>query len=139
MHCVVGRLGLFLYGFIFRFEAFFRWFTVLILYWFNHEKSALFLSSTGVRQKKTKTRRKIIGGSRKACRERCSGISLEFARRFAKGIGKLVENTPGDRRKKTRRLIVRMSEAAGLMGGLVFTHRRSVVDVGMPQERGLGS
>ncbi|RWV97279.1 hypothetical protein BHE74_00044320 [Ensete ventricosum] len=32
MHCVVGQLGLFLSGFIFRFEAFFRWFTVLILY-----------------------------------------------------------------------------------------------------------
>ncbi|RWW38200.1 hypothetical protein BHE74_00056583 [Ensete ventricosum] len=38
VHCVVGRLGLFLYGFIFRFAAFFRWFTVLILYWFNHEE-----------------------------------------------------------------------------------------------------
>ncbi|RWW68892.1 hypothetical protein BHE74_00023550 [Ensete ventricosum] len=42
VHCIVGRLGLFLRGFIFEFEAFFRWFVVLILYWFNHEKSALF-------------------------------------------------------------------------------------------------
>ncbi|RWW52739.1 hypothetical protein BHE74_00040829 [Ensete ventricosum] len=41
MHCVVGRLGLFLYGFLFRFEAFFRWFVVLILHWFNHEEPAL--------------------------------------------------------------------------------------------------
>ncbi|RRT34709.1 hypothetical protein B296_00054772 [Ensete ventricosum] len=69
------------------------------------------------------THRKIIGGSQKACREtnyeeamelqpddgsrsclstgpgfrRCSGISSKFARRFVKGIGKLVRNTPGDR------------------------------------------
>ncbi|RWW37373.1 hypothetical protein BHE74_00057527, partial [Ensete ventricosum] len=42
VHCVVDRLGLFLHGFIFGFNAFFRWVTVLILYWFNHEKSARF-------------------------------------------------------------------------------------------------
>ncbi|RWW41898.1 hypothetical protein BHE74_00052587 [Ensete ventricosum] len=30
-----------------------------------------------------------------------SGISPEFARRFAKGIGKLAGSTPGDHRKKT--------------------------------------
>ncbi|RWV79932.1 hypothetical protein GW17_00058868 [Ensete ventricosum] len=41
MHCVVGRLGLFLYGFLFEFEAFFRWFVVLILHWFNHEEPTL--------------------------------------------------------------------------------------------------
>ncbi|RRT53222.1 hypothetical protein B296_00010320, partial [Ensete ventricosum] len=38
VHCLVGRLGLFLYGFIFGFEAFIRWLAVLILYWFNHEE-----------------------------------------------------------------------------------------------------
>ncbi|RRT39598.1 hypothetical protein B296_00020538 [Ensete ventricosum] len=48
--------------------------------------------------------------------ERCSGISLEFARRFAEGIGKLARNMSGDRRKKTRRLTARISEAAGLVG-----------------------
>ncbi|RWV84225.1 hypothetical protein GW17_00054073, partial [Ensete ventricosum] len=42
VHCVVGRLGLFLRIFIFGFEAFFRWFVVLILYWFNHEEPTLF-------------------------------------------------------------------------------------------------
>ncbi|RZR89242.1 hypothetical protein BHM03_00016934 [Ensete ventricosum] len=42
MHCVVGRLGLFLHGFLFGFKAFFRWFAVLILHWFNHEESAFF-------------------------------------------------------------------------------------------------
>ncbi|RRT71805.1 hypothetical protein B296_00019962, partial [Ensete ventricosum] len=47
---------------------------------------------------------------------RCSGISLEFARRFAKGIRKLVGNMLGDRRKKTRRLTVRMPEASRLVG-----------------------
>ncbi|RZR93552.1 hypothetical protein BHM03_00022080 [Ensete ventricosum] len=41
MHCVVGLLGLFLCGFLFGFEAFFRWFIVLILHWFNHEEPAL--------------------------------------------------------------------------------------------------
>ncbi|RRT74958.1 hypothetical protein B296_00018139 [Ensete ventricosum] len=45
---------------------------------------------------------------------RCSGISPKFARRFAKGIGKLAGNTPEDRRKKTGRLIARMPEATGL-------------------------
>ncbi|RZS22670.1 hypothetical protein BHM03_00055478, partial [Ensete ventricosum] len=47
---------------------------------------------------------------------RCSGISLEFARRFAEWIGKLAGNTLGDRRKKTGRLATRMSEGAGLVG-----------------------
>ncbi|RZS15295.1 hypothetical protein BHM03_00047106 [Ensete ventricosum] len=49
MHCVVGRLGLFLHsfffrfkGFFFRFKGFFRCFIVLILRWFNHEEPALF-------------------------------------------------------------------------------------------------
>ncbi|RRT60458.1 hypothetical protein B296_00003210 [Ensete ventricosum] len=41
MHYVVGRLGLFLYGFLFGFEAFFRWFIILILHWFNHEELTL--------------------------------------------------------------------------------------------------
>ncbi|RWV79511.1 hypothetical protein BHE74_00057071 [Ensete ventricosum] len=48
---------------------------------------------------------------------RYSGISPEFARRFAEGIRKLTGNTPGDRRRKTRRLIARMPEAARLAGG----------------------
>ncbi|RRT55613.1 hypothetical protein B296_00017087 [Ensete ventricosum] len=48
--------------------------------------------------------------------KRCSGISPKFASRFAEGIGKLARNTPGDRRKKTKRLTARMSEAAGLVG-----------------------
>ncbi|RWW42799.1 hypothetical protein BHE74_00051613 [Ensete ventricosum] len=42
VHCVVDRLGLFLHGFIFGFNALFRWFNVLILYWFNYEEPALF-------------------------------------------------------------------------------------------------
>ncbi|RWW15287.1 hypothetical protein GW17_00020882 [Ensete ventricosum] len=44
----------------------------------------------GVRHKKIETRRKIVGGSRKAYRER-----------FIDGIGKLAENMSGDYRKKT--------------------------------------
>ncbi|RWV93556.1 hypothetical protein GW17_00043981 [Ensete ventricosum] len=46
------------------------------------------------------------------------GHRREFARRFAKGIGKLARNTLGDRRKKTGRLTARMSEAARLVGVL---------------------
>ncbi|RWV91916.1 hypothetical protein GW17_00045765 [Ensete ventricosum] len=42
MHCVVGRLGLFLHAFFFRFKGFFRCFIILILRWFNHEELALF-------------------------------------------------------------------------------------------------
>ncbi|RWW62126.1 hypothetical protein BHE74_00030773 [Ensete ventricosum] len=44
------------------------------------------------------------------------GPRQEFARRFTEGIGKLARNTLGDRRKKTKRLIVRMSEATVLAG-----------------------
>ncbi|RRT43224.1 hypothetical protein B296_00037305 [Ensete ventricosum] len=42
----------------------------------------------------------------------------EFARKFAKGIGKLARNTLGDHRKKTGRLTARMSEATRLVGVL---------------------
>ncbi|RZS19171.1 hypothetical protein BHM03_00051532 [Ensete ventricosum] len=78
----------------------------------------------GVRQKKIETHRKIIGGSRKACWDlsigpgfkQYSGISPKFARRFVEGIGKLAWYMPGDCRKKTGRLTVRMSEAVGLAG-----------------------
>ncbi|RWW77923.1 hypothetical protein BHE74_00013876 [Ensete ventricosum] len=45
---------------------------------------------------------------------RCSGISPEFARRFAEGIEKLAGNMLGDCRKKTIGLIARMPKAAGL-------------------------
>ncbi|KAJ8477990.1 hypothetical protein OPV22_021717 [Ensete ventricosum] len=41
VHFIVGRLGLFLCGFIFEFEAFFRWYNVLILYWFDDEELPL--------------------------------------------------------------------------------------------------
>ncbi|RWV95488.1 hypothetical protein GW17_00041883 [Ensete ventricosum] len=51
----------------------------------------------GVRQKKTETRQKIIGGGRKAYREKFAG------------------NTSGDHRKKTKRLGAKMPEAAELM------------------------
>ncbi|RZS23923.1 hypothetical protein BHM03_00056931 [Ensete ventricosum] len=44
------------------------------------------------------------------------GPRREFARRFAEGIRKLVGNTLGDRRKKTIRLVVIMSEVTGLAG-----------------------
>ncbi|RWV78211.1 hypothetical protein GW17_00060852 [Ensete ventricosum] len=47
---------------------------------------------------------------------RYSGISPEFTRRFAEGIGKLAGNMSGDCRKNTIGLIVRMSEATGLTG-----------------------
>ncbi|RRT32122.1 hypothetical protein B296_00056896, partial [Ensete ventricosum] len=39
-----------------------------------------------------------------------------FNRRFAEGIGKLAENTLGDRRKKIERLTERMPKATGLAG-----------------------
>ncbi|RWV98845.1 hypothetical protein GW17_00038281 [Ensete ventricosum] len=54
---------------------------------------------------KTKTSRKIFGGSRKACRER-----------FVEGIGKLAGNMSRDYRKKTIGLAARMPKAAGLTG-----------------------
>ncbi|RWV87133.1 hypothetical protein GW17_00050909 [Ensete ventricosum] len=62
----------------------------------------------GVRQKKTKTRQKIIVGSRKACWESgysddAVGSRRKFTRRFAEGIRKLAGNAKGDRRKEDRR------------------------------------
>ncbi|RRT73448.1 hypothetical protein B296_00029375 [Ensete ventricosum] len=44
------------------------------------------------------------------------GPRQEFARRFNKWTRKLAGNTPGDCRKKTESLIVRMSEAIELTG-----------------------
>ncbi|RWW44563.1 hypothetical protein BHE74_00023553 [Ensete ventricosum] len=60
------------------------------------------------------------------------GPHQELARRFIEGSGKLAGNKPGNLQKKTLRLTARMSEAAGFAGGLVFTQRRSVVDVVVP-------
>ncbi|RRT73416.1 hypothetical protein B296_00001229 [Ensete ventricosum] len=99
----------------------------------------------GVRQKKTETRRKIIGGSRKACWEsnhdgvsyisdmnpgsslgigprirRCGGSSSGVCLDFAEGIGKIARNTLGDRRRKTVRL------AAGEVEGCRFAGVRSL-------------
>ncbi|RZR90825.1 hypothetical protein BHM03_00018818 [Ensete ventricosum] len=45
---------------------------------------------------------------------RCSGISPEFTRRFAEGIGKLAGSMSEDRREKTRKLIASMPEATRL-------------------------
>ncbi|RWW81582.1 hypothetical protein BHE74_00010008 [Ensete ventricosum] len=67
------------------------------------------------------------------------GPHREFTKRFTEGIGKLTADTSGDRQKKTKRLVIRMSEAVGLAGGLVFTQRRLVVDAGVPQGEGLES
>ncbi|RRT32299.1 hypothetical protein B296_00042332 [Ensete ventricosum] len=44
------------------------------------------------------------------------GPRWEFSRRFTEGIGELVENTPGDRRKKTIGLTVRIPKAVRLVG-----------------------
>ncbi|RRT37464.1 hypothetical protein B296_00009466 [Ensete ventricosum] len=87
----------------------------------------------GVHQKKTKTRRKIIGGlTMTGAKElqpydgprsslsiglgfgRCSGISPEFTRRFTEGIGKFAESMSEDRREKTRKLTASMPEATRL-------------------------
>ncbi|RZS22131.1 hypothetical protein BHM03_00054872 [Ensete ventricosum] len=59
----------------------------------------------GVRQKKTETHRKIIGGSRKAYRDSndAVGSDRKFARRFVEGIEKLAGNVKGDRWKEDRR------------------------------------
>ncbi|RRT69941.1 hypothetical protein B296_00011909, partial [Ensete ventricosum] len=52
----------------------------------------------GVRQKKTETHRKIIGGSRL----------------FTEGIGKLTRNMSGDHRRKTVRLAMEIPKVAGI-------------------------
>ncbi|RZS28977.1 hypothetical protein BHM03_00062641 [Ensete ventricosum] len=49
-------------------------------------------------------------GSRKAYQERYNEILPEFPKRFTEGIGKLAGNTLGDHRKKTGRLVTRMSD-----------------------------
>ncbi|RWV95898.1 hypothetical protein GW17_00041433 [Ensete ventricosum] len=61
------------------------------------------------------------------------GLRREFARRFAKGIEKLAVNTPGDCRKKTKRLTARMLEAAGLAGRFRWVnHRRAAAGPPIP-------
>ncbi|RRT33592.1 hypothetical protein B296_00051784 [Ensete ventricosum] len=63
---------------------------------------------------------------------RCSGISLEFARRFAEEIGKLTGNMSGDYRKKTIGHAARMSEAIGLVGAMDYP--RVMLRPGVTQE-----
>ncbi|RWV80734.1 hypothetical protein GW17_00057942 [Ensete ventricosum] len=60
----------------------------------------------GVRQKKIETHRKIVEGSRKACRDSDDTVRSrqKFARRFVEGIGKLSGNAKGDRQKEDRRI-----------------------------------
>ncbi|RRT66995.1 hypothetical protein B296_00032520 [Ensete ventricosum] len=75
----------------------------------------------GVRQTKTETHRKIIGDSRKACRESgclndAMGSSQKFARRFTEGIEKLTGNEKGDRRKKDRRTCHKIVGECGKSG-----------------------
>ncbi|RWW42135.1 hypothetical protein BHE74_00052334 [Ensete ventricosum] len=58
----------------------------------------------GVRQKKIKTRWKIIGVAEKLIGSRDGLVKdILFARRFAEGIGKLAGNAKGDRRKEDQR------------------------------------
>ncbi|RWW60955.1 hypothetical protein BHE74_00032010 [Ensete ventricosum] len=57
------------------------------------------------------------------------GPHREFARRFTEGIGKLAGNTPDDHRKKTKRLIVRMSEAVRLAGVELNWLTRGLVNI----------
>ncbi|RZS07514.1 hypothetical protein BHM03_00038375 [Ensete ventricosum] len=54
------------------------------------------------------------------------GPRRELARRFTEEIRKLTGNTPGDRRKKTGRLVTIISESVGLAGVL------SIVDPPRP-------
>ncbi|RWW38074.1 hypothetical protein BHE74_00056725 [Ensete ventricosum] len=64
-----------------------------------------------VRQKKTETCRKIVGGSRKAYHDLGIGLGSDdamgsrrkFARRFAEGIEKLVGNAKADYREEDQR------------------------------------
>ncbi|RRT48935.1 hypothetical protein B296_00005892 [Ensete ventricosum] len=57
--------------------------------------------------------------------ERCSGISPKFAKRFTEGIGKLVGNTPGDRRKKTGGL-TRKNAGGCRIGGRFGLHPKKI-------------
>ncbi|RRT34457.1 hypothetical protein B296_00031707 [Ensete ventricosum] len=72
----------------------------------------------GVRQKKTETRRKIVGGSRKAYRDSDDvvGSHRKFARRFTEGIGKLTGNVKGDRQKEDRRTYRKITGVAEVYG-----------------------
>ncbi|RWV93092.1 hypothetical protein GW17_00044480 [Ensete ventricosum] len=77
----------------------------------------------GVCQKKTETRQKIIGGSRKACRDLGIGPGLDdavgsrrkFARRFVKEIEKLAGNAKGDYREEDRRTCRKITGGCRIM------------------------
>ncbi|RWW37648.1 hypothetical protein BHE74_00057206 [Ensete ventricosum] len=66
----------------------------------------------GVCYKKIETRRKIVKGSRKAYRE----SSLRVHWDFTEGTGKIARNTPGDRRRRIVRLVVRNAGGCQIMG-----------------------
>ncbi|RZS13632.1 hypothetical protein BHM03_00045240 [Ensete ventricosum] len=85
------------------------------------------------------TRQKIIRGWKG------SDDAVRGCQEFTEGTEKLAANTPGDRRRKTVRLTARISKVVRLARslpcklkvykGLVFTQRRSVVDiVGLDEE-----
>ncbi|RRT31869.1 hypothetical protein B296_00038929 [Ensete ventricosum] len=64
---------------------------------------------------------------------RYGGSSPRVRQDFAEDIEKIAKNTLGDRQRRTVRLVARN------IGGLVFTQRRSIVDVDVPQGGRLGS
>ncbi|RRT40839.1 hypothetical protein B296_00025274 [Ensete ventricosum] len=90
----------------------------------------------GVRQKKTETHRKIVGGL-----DDVVGARREFARRFAEGIRKLARNTPGDRRRKVVRLAARYSEGcqnAGVSKQRLYRHTQDFERLSAVEPRRLG-
>ncbi|RWW41095.1 hypothetical protein BHE74_00053442, partial [Ensete ventricosum] len=95
----------------------------------------------GVRQKKTETRRKIIGDNRPRSNLGIRPSSdddvvswWEFARRFAKRIRKLTGNTKGDRREEDRRTY-RMN-AGGYRIMREINYDRKIITIGIGQDNG---
>ncbi|RRT41874.1 hypothetical protein B296_00029263 [Ensete ventricosum] len=86
----------------------------------------------GIRQKKTETHWKIVKSSRKAYRELGWSLGKPSSPRFSDRRRSVNRPYPGLR-------AIEPPRSTSELPGLVFTQRRSVVDIGMPPEGGLGS
>ncbi|RWW59718.1 hypothetical protein BHE74_00033331 [Ensete ventricosum] len=87
VHCIVGRLGLFLYDFFFRFKGFFKCFIVFILCWFNHEEPALFAVMFRLHSSSQFQHNSLADHSRSSSLVNFFGVGAWMAKEGAVGLG----------------------------------------------------
>ncbi|RWW49501.1 hypothetical protein BHE74_00044319 [Ensete ventricosum] len=87
VHCIVGRLGLFLRSFIFEFKVFFRWYNVLILYWFDAEEPPLFVAMFSASRFITMLTQPLVDHSQSSSLVNSFGAGARMAVEGAEGFG----------------------------------------------------